>query len=196
MSHSPLSSQQRALFIIHILGILQEYQEKKSFFLKLFGWCSGLHSFSARGNLFWVEVVVVLGGVCVWMDTFWVCLEVSGKVMSDVWVDELVFVGPEVCGLVACTDTFVIWVAFCSWYCCWNFALSLMRATIIILATTVIVTAHVRKPIYIGKNISIKRQYLMYKKIKKIIALSYIPLFYNVDKIKLYVKICYLNLDH
>lgn len=72
-----------------------------------------------------------------------------------------------------------------------------MRATIRILATTVIVTAHVRKPIYIGKNISIKRQYLMYKKIKKkIIALSYIPLFYNVDKIKLYVKIFYLNLDH
>lgn len=71
-----------------------------------------------------------------------------------------------------------------------------MRATIRNLATTVIVTAHVRKPIYIGKNISIKRHYLMYKKIKKVIALSYIPLFYNVDKIKLYVKIFYLNLDH
>lgn len=71
-----------------------------------------------------------------------------------------------------------------------------MRTTIRILATTVIVTAHVRKPIYIGKNTSIKRQFLKYKKINKIIALSYIPLFYNVDKIKLYVKIFYLNLHH
>lgn len=123
----------------------------------MFGWCFGLYFFFVRGNLFWVEVVVVFGGVCVWMDIFWVCFEVFGKVMFDVWVDELVFVGLEVCGLVVCIDMFVIWVVFCFWYCCWNFVFSLMRVIIIILVIIVIVIVYVRKFIYIGKNILIKR---------------------------------------
>lgn len=53
-----------------------------------------------------------------------------------------------------------------------------MMTTIRILAATVIVTAYVRKPIYIGKNISIKRQYLMHKKIKKKSLLYHIYLYF------------------
>lgn len=53
----------------------REYQEKKSFFLKLFGWCSGLHSFFCKRKfgLGW-------GSCCSWR-----CLRLDGHILSLPW---------------------------------------------------------------------------------------------------------------